>query len=221
MKKLITAFVLCTAGLALAAGEMKAAPPAAAPAKDAKAGEMKPAADAKAGEMKAPEGAADPMAMWKPKKATKKDDKAIDAACKGMQDAMMKGDLEAASSYVDFPVLMITDNTAGQASSTSMTKDQWMATMKPAMDGMAKMKDAKMSDKHKTDWLTDSLCFVHSDHTMTMGKNKMEWSAGTLMIQKDGKWLMKAMAEGGWGDVMGQKGAAMPAAPTGTTTATK
>ena len=220
MKKFLTAMVLCTAGVVLAGEPPKAAAPAAPAAPAAK--DAKP--EMKGAEMKAPEGAAmaaDPMANWKPKKPTKKDDKAIDAACNGMHDAMMKGDLEAAASYVDFPVMMVTDNTAGNASSTMMTRDQWMAAMKPAVEGMAKMKDAKMKDTKKVDWITDSVCWVHGDHTMTMGKTKMEWSTGTMMINKDGKWLMKGMAEGGWGDMMGSKGASMEMAPTGTAAGAK
>ena len=56
----------------------------------------------------------------------------------------------------------------------------------------------------------------------TRGKNKMSGRSATLFVRKDGKWLVKAMVEGGWGDAMKQpapgaagEGGAAPGTPAG------
>jgi uncharacterized protein (TIGR02246 family) len=182
MKKLVLACCLF-AGAALAA-------------EPAKAPEAKPA-DAKGAEAKPGEG----MAAWKPKVATKKDTKAIEAFYKSMDEAAKKGDLEALAAMHDFPVLMLTDNAAGVGSGDSWTKEQWMNVMKPAFENMPK--DMKFSVKPKVTWITDSIAMVEEQHSRTPPKGKAEnWSDGTILILKDGKWLVKAAAEGGWGDMM-------------------
>ena len=48
---------------------------------------------------------------------------------------------------------------------------------------------------------------VEETNDMTMGKVKDKWTSASLVTLKDGKWMVKAMVEGGWGD-------AMPAAKT-------
>jgi hypothetical protein len=213
MKTILAALVLCTAGVALAGPPPPPPPPPvkadAAPAKtDMKAG----------GDMKAPEAGMDPMAMWKPHKAdAKKDEKGLEAAMKMMGESMMKGDMETVAGTIDFPVMMVTDTSAGNGMAAMMTKEQWMGAMK----GMDKMKDMKMTEKHKIDWLTDSLAVVHGDHTATMGGKKMEWTASSLWMMKDGKWMNKMMAEGGWGDGMGAKGASAPMPATDSKAAMK
>src|SRR6266496_5312230 len=68
--------------------------------------------------------AADPMAGWKPPKVTKEqaDKREIMALFRQMEDAGKKGDLEAAASLIDFPVLMVTDDSNGEARTGSDRK---------------------------------------------------------------------------------------------------
>jgi uncharacterized protein (TIGR02246 family) len=181
MKKLIFAasVLSCTAWAA------EAAKPA-----DAKAA---PAAEAKPADANA-------MAAWKPKHATKKDTKGIEALYKEVEEAWKKGDVEAAAAHHDFPVFMLTDNAAGVTSGGEWTKEQFLQTMKPAMENMPK--DVKMSTKTKITFISDSIAFVEEDHTMTPAKGKPDsWVSGSFVVLKDGKWLLKGGAEGGWGDM--------------------
>jgi hypothetical protein len=128
------------------------------------------------------------------------DKKAIQAAIKASMDAMEKGNAEAAADAVDFPVLMVTDSpTTGEASSMEMTRDQWVAMMKPFMQPMPK--DVKFTSKDNITVLTDSLAQVVSEYSMTMGGHKMGWKSSELFVRKNGKWLIKTMTEGGWGDM--------------------
>jgi hypothetical protein len=128
------------------------------------------------------------------------DKKAIAAMMDANMATMEKGDVEAAANLVDFPVLMTTDSpTTGEASSVALTRDQWVAMMKPFMQPTPK--DMKFSVKNNITMLTDSLGQVVSDCSMTMGKMKMKWKSADLVVLKNGKWLVKSMTEGGWGDL--------------------
>ena len=60
--------------------------------------------------------------------------------------------------------------------------------------------------------LTDSLASVADEWSHTMGKKTRSGRASSLLVRKDGKWLVKAMMEGGWGDAM-KEGAAQAGAP--------
>ena len=59
----------------------------------------------------------DPMAGWVPRKITKEqqDKKEIAALFKAMHEAGKNGDLNAAAALVDYPVLMVTDDSKGEA----------------------------------------------------------------------------------------------------------
>jgi hypothetical protein len=58
---------------------------------------------------------------------------------------------------------------------------------------------------HKPDvfLLSDSLASVDDTATMTMGGKSVTSRSSTLLARVDGKWRVKAMVEGGWGDTMG------------------
>jgi ketosteroid isomerase-like protein len=128
------------------------------------------------------------------------DKKAIQAMMKASMDAMEKGDVEASAAMIDFPVLMVTDSpTTSEASGRPMSREEWIAVMKPFAGPTPK--DAKFSSKHTVAMLTDSLAQVISDYSVTMGGTKMQWKSADLVIRKNGKWLVKSMTEGGWGDM--------------------
>jgi hypothetical protein len=128
------------------------------------------------------------------------DKKAIAAMLKASMDAMDKGDLDASASTIDFPVLMTTDSpSTGEASAVEMSREQWIGVMKPFAGQTPK--DVKFTSKHNISMLTDSLAQVVSDYTVTMGGHKMIWKSADLVVKKNGKWLVKAMTEGGWGDM--------------------
>ena len=52
-----------------------------------------------------------------------------------------------------------------------------------------------------------------------MGKTTMTWKNAQTVVLKDGKWMVKSMVEGGWGDSQGMKAETMPK-KTDMTTAT-
>jgi len=162
-----------------------------------------------------------PMAAWKPPKLAHESDdkKQITALFKAMEDAGKKGDLEAAAALIDFPVLMITDDSKGEATGEAWTREQWSQVMAPFYK---KPMGGTVTHKPTIFVVTDSLASAGDEWSHTMGKNKMSGRSATLFVRKDGKWLVKAMVEGGWGDAMKQpapgaagEGGAAPGTPAG------
>lgn len=157
----------------------------------------------------APEGApaaqpaADPMAGWSPRKVTpaqeKKGSGEIHQLFKKMEQAMMKGDLDAAVALVDFPVLMLTDTKAGEAVGEPYTEERWSQEMGPFYQNPPK--DMRMTHSPKIFFISEALASVDDSWTMTLGKKKTTGRSSMLVIRKGGEWKVKAMVEGGWGDM--------------------
>lgn len=177
-----------------------------------------PAALALAAEEKAGAPPDDPMAGWTPRNVQREaaDRKEIAAYFQAMDDAGRKGDIEAAAALVDFPVLMITDDKKGQASGEAWSREQWIQVMTPFYK--KPMADMKMSHKPTIFLVTDSLASVDDVVTMTMGKKTVRVRNSSLLVRRDGKWLLKAGMEGGWGDMMGpSQGSPAPQTTGGST----
>ena len=130
---------------------------------------------------------------------TKPDKKGVDALYKAMEEGWKKGDVESLAENVDFPVIMLSDNSKGEVQWFSATRDQWIGIMKP-MASMPK-DNVKMSHKHQVHFLSDTLAIAIEDNGMSMGKVKGKWKGMSVLTLKDGKWKFKEMAEAGWGDM--------------------
>jgi uncharacterized protein (TIGR02246 family) len=167
---------------------------------------------------KAPPGGGDPMAGWAPRKVSKEaaDKKEIMAVFKAMEEAGQKGDLEAAAALVDFPVLMVTDDSKGEAMSGAWSKEQWKQVMEPFYK--KPMGDFKVTHKPIIFMVTDSLASVDDQQTMTMHGKKVATRTTSLLVRRGGKWLVKSMVEGGWGDSMKEapQGASQATGSSGT-----
>ncbi|BDG05965.1 nuclear transport factor 2 family protein [Anaeromyxobacter oryzae] len=160
--------------------------------------------------------AENPMARWKPPKVTneQKDRKEIQAVLKQLEAAGKKGDIDAAAALLDFPVLMVTDDSKGQAMADSWTKEKWVEQMGPVY----KQPMPAVTNKPTITLLSDSLAIVTNQWSTTMGKQKVSARDALQLVRVDGKWRIKSMIEGGWGDMMGPASAASTggASPTGT-----
>jgi len=146
------------------------------------------------------------MASWQPPKVAHeaRDRKEIAALFRSMERAEKKGDLEAAAALVDFPVLMATDDSKGQAIAYEWPKEKWMEVMRPFY---AQPMPAHLSHKTQVSMLTDSLATVTDQATFALGGRKMTTRNAMLLVRKDGVWKVRSMVEGGWGDEMGAGGA--------------
>ena len=140
------------------------------------------------------------MGTWKPHKPVKPDTKGIDAAYAISEQLMQSGNIEAWTTLMHFPMAMFTDSSAGVPSMSVVEKAQFIEMMKPMMS--ATPKEAKVTSKHKLEFISENLAVGIEDHSMMVGKNKYEWRSATLWVLDGGKWMPKSMIEGGWGDNM-------------------
>ena len=147
------------------------------------------------------------------RKVTKEDKAGIDAMYKAMEEAHKKGDVNAMADLIDFPIMMVTDDSKGVESHSEWNKDMWVKMMEPFVKNTPK--DMKDTHKRSYRFLSPDLAFVDIDENMTMGKMKGAWKAESMVVHKDGKWKVKMDAEAGWGDMKPPEGqaAAAPAAP--------
>jgi ketosteroid isomerase-like protein len=144
----------------------------------------------------------DPMAGWVPPKVKNaaKDKQEIQALLRSMEGASKKGDLDAAVALVDFPVMMMTDDSKGEAMGEAWTQEKWTEVMRPFYE--KPMKDMKVTHKPDIFLLSDSLATVNDSWKMTQGGKTLAGKNSMIVVRKDGQWRVKAMAEGGWGDMM-------------------
>src|SRR6266545_4746445 len=105
------------------------------------------------------------------------------AGFKAMEDAGRKGDLDAASALVDFPVLMVTDDSKGEATAGAWSKEQWMQVMAPFYK--KPMGDMKVTHKPSIFMVTDSLASVDDQQTMTLGGKKVATRTTSLLVRKN------------------------------------
>lgn len=163
--------------------------------------------------------AADPMGGWVPPKVKNaaKDKQEITALIKAMESAARTGDLDAAVALVDFPVMMMTDDSKGEAMGEPWSREEWLEVMKPFYE--QPMKDMKITHKPSIFLVSDSLASVDDVSTMKMGGKTITSRNSMFLIRRDGKWRVKGMAEGGWGDMMAQApqgaGSATPGTSSG------
>jgi Domain of unknown function (DUF4440) len=145
-------------------------------------------------------GQQDPMAGWAPPKvkAEAKDKKEIQDLFLKMEAAGKKGDLDGAAAVIDFPVLMVTDDKKGEAAGETWTRAQWEQVMKPFY---AKPMEATMKHEPAIFLVTDSLATANVKWTMKERGKTMTGRNALILIRKGGEWKVKAMMEGGWGDM--------------------
>lgn len=149
-----------------------------------------------------PKAGGDPMAGWTPRKVTpaqeKQAGKEIGQLLQKFEQASQKGDLDAAVALIDFPVLMTTDNKAGDAVSGPFTEEMWRKEMGPMYQNPPKM---RTTHSPKVFLVSPALANVDDSWTMTMGKKKVAGRSSMLLVRKGGEWKVKSMVEGGWGDM--------------------
>ena len=146
----------------------------------------------------------------------KKAKKEIEEFMKRAEAVEEKSDQVAKLALFDFPVYMATDDMKGMTSGMPVSKDEFIAMMKP-MEGM--MKDVKTTHKPTITVLSDSLAMMVDDFTMAQGKTKVSARNASLLVKVGGEWKWKSMVEAGWGGMTGngEKNAMAPA--TGSTMA--
>jgi ketosteroid isomerase-like protein len=167
-----------------------------------------------------PSEAAADMTRYGPwtRPVTKQDKKGIDQLYKAMEDAWKKGDVEALANNIDFPVIMLSDNSRGEARHFEATREEWIGFMKPFVT--APKEGMKMSHKHNVHFLSDTLAVSIEDNSVS-GKMNAKWKSMSVLNKKGDVWKVKEMSEAGWGDMTPTDTASeKPRQPTNTLPAT-
>jgi hypothetical protein len=180
MKKLCCCLALLTM-TGVASAQDKAAPPA--------------------GNAAAPAGMPDMTKMGPlSRPVTKEDKKGVEALCNRVEEAWKTGNLDALLGAIDFPVIMLSDDSTGAIQHFSATREQFAQLMKPMLTGMPK--DLKMKHKRDYHFLSDTLALVVENSNMSMGDVKGKWKGFSVVTKKeDGSWKIKQLSEAGWGDM--------------------
>lgn len=143
------------------------------------------------------------------RKVTKEDKKGVSDVYKAWDEAWKKGDANALAELVDFPLIMMSDNSKGEEKHFEASREQFLAMAA----GFANMpKDVKMTAKHTPTFISDSLVVSVNNDSMSMGKIKGSWHSFDVLTLKDGKWKFRQICEAGWGDMgPGEHSMAAPA----------
>jgi len=143
-------------------------------------------------------------AAWVPRTVTnaKADRAEILALFHALEDAARRGDVNAAAAFVDFPVLMVTDDAKGEAMADTWSKDQWTEVMAPFYKPRP---NTTIAHRPAVFLVTDSLATVSDEITITMGKRTFSTRSALLVVRTAGKWKVKSMVEGGWGGTVRER----------------
>lgn len=147
--------------------------------------------------------AQEPLAVKKgplSRPASRPDKAGLQALCKALDEALAKGDLDAAAQWVDFPILMATDGADGEFSYTTMDRETWRRAMTERRE--AQPAGAKLSVTHAARQLSDTLAEIDEEHALRAGKVRTAWRSSALAVKRQGRWKLKMLTEAGWGDAL-------------------
>jgi hypothetical protein len=134
----------------------------------------------------------------------KADKKQLDQFFIAWGNAWKSGDVSAGAAMVDFPVLMLTDDTAGKFSSASVGQDQWVRMMKPMLEKHQEHLAKRGHEGEK--WSHKTTCYMLSDDLAScegetsVGKVQGTLRSEMLMTRASSGWMVKSMVQAGWGD---------------------
>lgn len=132
------------------------------------------------------------------RKVTKEDKKGVSDTYKAWDEGWKKGDANALAELIEFPLIMMSDNSKGEEKHFEASREQFLAMAA----GFANMpKDVKMTAKHSPTFISDSLVVSVNNDSMSMGKVKGSWHSFDVLTLKDGKWKFRQICEAGWGDM--------------------
>jgi len=133
----------------------------------------------------------------------------VDAVLDAAHAAYLRGDLEAVSKTIDFPVLMVTDNSKADGMATTWDREQFLhhhaaVAREFSPDAMEGIKSAKRSRNYT--FISDTIVAVNQEDEASLEGKAVKWKSFALLAKSNGTWRVKAQAEGGWGDTIMARG---------------
>lgn len=112
---------------------------------------------------------------------------------------VVKGDVEAMADMALFPLVVMTNDSAGEC----VAQDWDRATFVQAM-GMATGGAPRLQNQRTPVFLGPDLAVVVTNTTVTTGDEVAHMRYVDIMAKTGGRWRFKSMVQAGWGDMMRQ-----------------
>ena len=117
----------------------------------------------------------------------------IRALFQGLEYAYRSSDLAAAAALIDFPLVVMTTGPDGRALDVSLGPEEWLEAVESLFNGQP---GERMRRALPAVLVTDSLAWVVDDGTTIARPRSTEGDQRpVVVIQKHGKWLIKAIVE--------------------------
>ncbi|MBA2891240.1 nuclear transport factor 2 family protein [Nonomuraea soli] len=107
------------------------------------------------------------------------------------------GDIEKLADMAVFPMNVVTDVPGGYAAAKQWTREEYVAAMKEAMGGGTA--DLNLRSKRTPHHLTENLCLVETEATMTIEGQEQTMRYADLLVRTEDGWAFQTMVQGGWG----------------------
>ena len=128
----------------------------------------------------------------------------LDRFFEGWGNAWKAHDLDTVAGMIDFPVLVMTDDSHGDYSQAEMEEAPWIAMMKPLL-AMRPEPGTERGHPEKK-WSHRVTCFLLSDDLASCDGEASGDSAGSplrvefVVSRTPDGWKVKAMTQAGWGN---------------------
>lgn len=119
------------------------------------------------------------------------------------QSHVLKNELDDMADMAVFPLVVVTDDSDGNAVSQSWDA----ATFKQAMDLTSQGVDLAsitIENNRKPIFLSKNLAVVITDAITTIAGQSQQSRYADIMVKQDGAWKYKSMIQSGWGDMLKQ-----------------
>ena len=116
---------------------------------------------------------------------------------------VLKNELDRMADMAFFPIIVMTDDSAGNCVTQNWDRD----TFKQAMDLAAQGVDVttlKIQNHRNPTFLSENLAVVVTDAVTTVGETTQQSRYVDIMVKQNGEWKYKSMAQAGWGDMLKQ-----------------
>lgn len=140
-----------------------------------------------------------PQAKWAPTLPTREDKKALEALANTIREAWAERHLDDVTNVMAFPVLMVTDDGSGNATSESWTRERYLRVVGEVMNRLPP-NAPEPGIRRRYAFVTDALATIHEDKTRTVEGKKTAWRTTYVCARQNGRWVITAIIEGGWGD---------------------
>ena len=112
----------------------------------------------------------------------------------------LKGDVEGMAGMALFPIHVVTETANGNGYAEDWTREQFIQTMREAMQGTSK--DMQMKAVRTPFFLSPDMAVVITDAEVTTGSNTQSMRYADILVKVDGQWKFQTMAQSGWGDML-------------------